>query len=414
VVDRVVEVKREGVVLERTDREFERQAVCNPGCVKVGDKVKMLYRAVRENNYSSIGYCVLDGPVEVVERLDRPVITGESAYDSHGVEDPRIVFFEGKYYIFYVAYDGKNALIEYATSKDLIKFEKKGVISPIIRYSEAKNFFRNSKPAVKERYFFFESYFRDVVGEDILLWEKDSFIFPKRINGKIGFVHRILPDMQIAYVNDLCDLTAQYWESHLENLSSNILLGAKYWYESRHIGGGPPPIETDEGWLLIYHAVEDSEAGKVYHASAALLDKDDPRKVIGRLKDPLISPHMRWEQEGDVNNVVFPTGAARFDERLYLYYGAADKRIAAASLDINELVDELKYSQNYTHAISEIGHTAGQVYDASINQAVKSEDLVGILGKDEKLILMALGWLARENKIDYLNMGKYVKVKVRE
>ena len=410
----MVEVRREGVILESTDLVFERQAVCNPGCVRVGDKVKMLYRAVRENNYSSIGYCVLDGPLEVVERFDKPVITGESKFDSHGVEDPRIVFFEGLYYVFYVAYDGKNALIEYATSKDLINFEKKGVLSPLISYSGAKNLFRNSKPPVKERYYFFESYFRDVVGEDILLWEKDSFIFPKRINGKIAFVHRVLPDMQIAYVNKLGDLNSKYWANHLKNLSSNLLLGAKYWYESRHIGGGPPPIETDDGWLIIYHAVEDSEAGKVYHASAALLDKDDPQKVIGRLKDPLISPKMKWEQHGDVNNVVFPTGAAKLDERLYLYYGAADKRIAAASLDIDELVDELKNSHNYFHAISEIGHTAGQVYDASVNQPVKSEDLVKSLGKDEKLILMALGWLARENRIEYLKMGKSVKVKVKK
>ncbi|MBU0762478.1 MAG: pesticidal protein Cry7Aa, partial [Candidatus Altiarchaeota archaeon] len=61
----VVEVKREGVILESTDKEFERQAVCNPGCIRVGDKVKMFYRAIRENNYSSIGYCELDGPLEV-------------------------------------------------------------------------------------------------------------------------------------------------------------------------------------------------------------------------------------------------------------------------------------------------------------------------------------------------------------
>ncbi|MFH1404138.1 MAG: winged helix-turn-helix domain-containing protein [Candidatus Altiarchaeota archaeon] len=410
----VVEVKREGVILESTDNEFERQAVCNPGCVRVGGKVKMFYRAIRENNYSSIGYCELDGPLNVVERFDEPVITGESEYDSHGVEDPRVIFFEDKYYIFYVAYDGKNALIEYATSKDLVKFEKKGVISPRIRYSEAKKLFMKSKLYLKDKYFFFETYFRDVNGEDILLWEKDAFIFPKRINGKMAFVHRVLPDMQIAYINNLSELTTDYWRDHLSNISNHLLLGSKYWYESRHIGGGPPPIETDEGWLTVYHAVEDSEAGRIYHASAALLDKDNPQKVIGRLKDPLISPQMEWEQQGEVNNVVFPTGAAEFDGRLYLYYGAADKRIAVASVNIDELLDELKNSQHYTHVISEIGHTAGQVYDAGINQPVKLEDLVKIFGKDEKLVLMALGWLAREDKMDYIKLGKEMKFKVKK
>ena len=77
------------------------------------------------------------------------------------------------------------------------------------------------------------------------------------------------------------------------------------------------------------------------HAGAALLDKKNPCKVIGHLKDPLFSPERKWEKEGNVNNVVFPTGAAVFGKRLYLYYGAADKRIAVASLDMDELLAEL-------------------------------------------------------------------------
>lgn len=410
----MVAVKREGVLLEKTDREFENQAVLNPGCVRVGDKVKMLYRAVKQGNYSSIGYCELDGPLEVTERLEEPVMKPEFDYEKQGVEDPRIVFFEGTYYVFYTAYDGKNALAAYATSKDLVKFEKKGIISPIISYDEAEDLFTNSKLYLKERYFFFESYYKDIVGNDVLLWSKDKFIFPKRINGKIVLLHRVLPDMQIAYINELSELTTEYWRSYLKKLSEYLLLKSKFWYESRNIGGGPPPIETDEGWLLIYHAVEDSDSGKIYHASAALLDKENPQKVIGRLKDPLFSPKLDWEKEGDVNNVVFPTGAVEFDDRLYIYYGAADKRIGVASVDMDELLDNLIQPEGYKHFISEIGNTAGQVYSASHEKPVKLADLVRIWGKDEKLILLALGWLAREGKVDYLGADKDIIFKVKD
>ena len=93
---------------------------------------------------------------------------------------------------------------------------------------------------------------------------------------------------------------------------------------------------------MIYHGVEDALQGKIYHAGAALLDLNNPTKVIGRLKKPLFSPTEPWEKQGDVNNVVFPTGAVLKDAKLFIYYGAADKMIAAKSLNIKELLKELK------------------------------------------------------------------------
>jgi predicted GH43/DUF377 family glycosyl hydrolase len=409
----MVEVKKEGVLLEKTDREFENQAVLNPGCVRVGDKVKMLYRAVKEGNYSSLGYCELDGPLVVSERYENPVMVPEFDYERHGIEDPRIVFFEGKYYVFYTAYDGKNARTAYATSDDMVSFEKKGIISANMLYGEAEDLFRNSGLYLKERYFFFESYYKDVVGEDVLLWAKDSCIFPKRIGGRIALMHRILPDMQISYANDLCEYTAEYWKAYLKRLSDHLLLKSKFWYESRSIGGGAPPIETKDGWLIIYHAVEDSDEGKVYHASAALLDKDNPQKVIGHLRDPLFSPQMDWELKGDVNNVVFPSGAVEFDGRLYIYYGAADKRIGVASLDLDELLDDLLCSEGYPHIISEIGHTASQVLSVNRKKTLRVSELAKMLEKEEKLILLALGWLAREGKVDYLKLDDDLTFKVK-
>jgi predicted GH43/DUF377 family glycosyl hydrolase len=83
------------------------------------------------------------------------------------------------------------------------------------------------------------------------------------------------------------------------------------------------------------------DSGRTYRAGAALLDKKDPRKVIGHLHQPLFSPEEKWEKEGVVGNVVFPTGTATFGDRLYIYYGAADKYICAASVNLKELVDTL-------------------------------------------------------------------------
>ena len=115
----------------------------------------------------------------------------------------------------------------------------------------------------------------------------------------------------------------------------------RYKHESNYIGGGCPPIETEHGWLLIYHGVQKTSKGNVYSACAALLKLDDPSIEIARLPFALFSPEYDWEQKGEVNNVVFPTGTALFGDTLFIYYGAADEQIACASLSLSALVNEL-------------------------------------------------------------------------
>lgn len=336
----MVSIKREGIILKSTDLEFENQAVMNPACIRVGNEVHMFYRAVRQGNYSSIGYCRLDGPLNVVKRAKTPILFPEFDYEKHGIEDPRIVFIDGTYYLFYMAYDGKNVVAAYAISKDLKNFEKKGRITPRISYAEAMRLFT---PDIAEKYSCWDKYDKceGQTENDVLLWGKDTFLFPKKINGKFALIHRVLPEIQIAYFNNFSELTPEFWREHLRQLSDYVVLEPRYWFESRSIGGGCPPIETEKGWLFIYHAIEDSKEGKIYRACAALLDKKDPRRVIGRLKEPLFSPEEKWEIKGNVQNVVFPTGAALFGEKLYIYYGAADTCIGAVSLNLNELLDEL-------------------------------------------------------------------------
>jgi beta-1,2-mannobiose phosphorylase / 1,2-beta-oligomannan phosphorylase len=114
-----------------------------------------------------------------------------------------------------------------------------------------------------------------------------------------------------------------------------------YKHESSYIGGGCPPIETEHGWLLIYHGVEENSRGRIYSACAALLDLNDPSIELARLPYALFSPEYDWELNGEVNNVVFPTGTALFGNTLFIYYGAADSHIACASLSLSALLAEL-------------------------------------------------------------------------
>jgi len=109
-------------------------------------------------------------------------------------------------------------------------------------------------------------------------------------------------------------------------------------WEAKKIGAGPPPIETEKGWLLIYHGVDENE---VYRAGAALLDLKEPWKVIARLPEPILEPEKHYEKVGDVPNVVFPEGAVLIGDELIVFYGAADKYCCAASINIDELLNEM-------------------------------------------------------------------------
>lgn len=329
-----------GIILEPTDLPFESQGVFNPGCIEVNGIVHMFYRAVRPGNYSSIGYCQIKDH-KVIKRLDHPLLCPEYEYEQHGIEDPRIILVEGVYYLFYTAYDGKNALGAYATSPDLIHFTKQGIISPQIPYREALSLIEQN--AQSPRLYF--EYARQVMqynGLDVCVWDKDIFIFPKKINGFFWMVHRIMPSIQIATFENFSDLSPAYWHHYFENFNHSHLLNPEYPFENRYIGGGCPPLETKDGWLLIYHAVQQMEKGYQYSVGAVLLDLENPKKIIGRLPYPLFFPEASWEKIGNVNNVVFPTGAVIQDDRLDIYYGAADTYVGLKSTSLSELLTELK------------------------------------------------------------------------
>jgi len=338
----MIEVKKEGILLSKTDMEFQNEGVLNPAAIREGDDVHLFYRAVQKGNYSSIGYSRLDGPLTIAERWDKPFIVPEFEYESHGVEDPRIVKIDNLYYLTYTAYDGINARGALAVSTDMIKFEKRGIIVPPITYIEFV-YLLESGDRVNEKYYHnHKFYYQEKDTEKkILLWDKNVIFFPRRINGKLFFLHRIRPGIQIAAINNIEEITEKFWKNHCKDLKKHIVMDPLYQHESKFIGGGCPPIETEHGWLLIYHGVEETDRGLIYSACAALLNLDDPSIEIARLPVALFTAEHDWELNGMVNNVVFPTGTALFGDTLFIYYGAANERIACASLNFTALLEEL-------------------------------------------------------------------------
>ena len=286
------------------ENSWESRAVLNPATIRDGDEVHMLYRAVQGENLSTIGYAKLDRNNKIVERKNHPVIRRTEPFERQGCEDPRIAKLNGVYYVFYSGFDGNEVRVCAASTEDFVNYKKYGVIIPDV-------------------------------------WNKDAMIFPEPVNGKIIFIHRIEPNIQFAYFDNIEQLLfpdKNHWQKYLSRLEEFTVLRPKFDWESKKIGGGPPPIKTAKGWLLIYHGVDDN---LVYRAGAALLDLDNPQKVIARSPVPILEPEREYELTGDVPNVVFPEGTAVFDDTLYVYYGGADKVIGLATINLPEFIDEL-------------------------------------------------------------------------
>ncbi|MEY3442716.1 MAG: hypothetical protein RLZZ519_997 [Bacteroidota bacterium] len=350
-------VKKEGLVLSKSGAAFEHDGVLNPAVIQEGDDIHMFYRAVGVGNYSTIGYCRLGGALLVTERQDNPILFPEYDYECQGVEDPRIVKIDDVYYLTYTAYDGLNALGALAVSSDLLHWEKRGIVVPQITWLEF-NQLATLKGAINDKYLRYNAHdkLNELNGKRVLLWAKNLIFFPRRINGMLYFLHRVKPDIQIVSCYDLSELTVEFWQHYCTHFAKSIVICPRYSHEVSYVGGGCPPLETAEGWLLIYHGVYDTVQGYVYTACAALLALDNPQQEIARLPYPLFSPEFEWELTGEVSNVCFPTGTVVLEDQLYIYYGAADAQIACASLSLSALISELL--KNTTQYANESACTA--------------------------------------------------------
>jgi beta-1,2-mannobiose phosphorylase / 1,2-beta-oligomannan phosphorylase len=305
----MIKFRKIGIVMKPLKDQFGSFARFNPGIQLKDGVVHMLYRATnsdikdRENYISYIGYAKLDINTNILYDSNEKVIYPTLPEEIKGCEDPRIVEFEGSFYVFYTAYDGIKARAAIAKTDNFIEYTKLGVIN---------NF----------------------------CWDKDAFIFPERIGGRIAYLHRVEPSIQLDYFESFDQLiSVNSWSNYEEKIETSTIMKREYFWENQKIGGSVPPIKTEKGWLLLYHAVDDNF---IYRGSVALLDLENPSKVIARIPYPILEPEEEYELNGDVNNVVFPEGGYIYNGELNIYYGAADKYIALARIGTDELLDELE------------------------------------------------------------------------
>jgi predicted GH43/DUF377 family glycosyl hydrolase len=168
--------------------------------------------------------------------------------------------------------------------------------------------------------------------------DKNAVLLPRRIEGDFVLFHRPTSvqgaDVWLSRSSDL-----KSWRSP-ERVFGRRRGG---WWDSARVGMGPPPLETEHGWLVVYHGVRQTVAGGLYRAGLALLDLDEPATVLRRSDDWVLGPRTDYEASGDVPNVVFPCGLVHRpeDDRLFLYYGAADTRVCLATASYREVLDYL-------------------------------------------------------------------------
>ncbi len=176
----------------------------------------------------------------------------------------------------------------------------------------------------------------------LMPFNRNGVLFPRKINGEYVLLsrpsdsgHTPFGDILLSHSKDLV-----YWGKHRMVMRK----GGSGWWQGMKIGAGPIPIETSEGWLLFYHGVSNTCNGYVYSIGAALLDLDDPTKVLCRSRDYLLTPELPYESTGFVSNVCFPCSALHdaATGRIALYYGAADTFTALAFTQADDLIDYLK------------------------------------------------------------------------
>jgi len=265
---------------------WEERAVFNAGAVLKDGKVHMIYRAVSRDYTSSLGLALSEDGYHF-ERVPGPLYAGTDPSESRGVEDPRITFIDGRYRMLYTAYDGKHPRVAMAESDDLIHWKRYGIILPHLH-------------------------------------NKDSALFPEKIGGRYCLIHREPPNMWLAW-SDEC-----YHWGDFEVLARPR---PNTWEHSK-IGLSGPPVRIAEGWLVVYHGVDENS---VYRQSLMLLDLENPRKILRQHLEPIIEPTEPYELCGDVDNVVFSCGHVVKDDTFLFYYGGADTVMAVATCPMAEI-----------------------------------------------------------------------------
>ena len=292
---------------------WQKRAVFNPTALYEYGRVHLAYRAMSDDNTSVIGYASSADGYNFEDRPREPIYTPRENFEAKlvpggnsGCEDPRLTRIGDMIYLLYTAFNGRSeprVALSYIKVDDFISrcwnWSRPILISP---------------PNVPD---------------------KDAAIFPKLIKGKYAILHRFGVSIWLDYIDDL-----QFGDNKW--LKGSIIMSPKdELSDTEKVGISGPPIETREGWLLLYHCVSRKTQPMTYYVAVALLDLKDPSKVLARRKVPILQPEMSYELYGQVNNVVFPCGAVVIGEELFVYYGGADSVIGVATMKLSELMNSL-------------------------------------------------------------------------
>lgn len=307
------------ILLPNHDHYWESFATFNLSPIKKGRTIYGLYRAISAvdnlripKQVSVIGIAKSKDGVHFKDSV--PFITPKEEWEQYGCEDPRITFFEGKYYIFYTAiskypFGAEGIKVAVAVSKDLEKINERHFVTPF-----------NAKAMA---------------------------LFPERINGKIVVIFSINTDSPpshtvFAYLDKIEDLwSAKFWEKWEKEKETHIVDLKRNPYD--HVEIGATPIKTKYGWLLVYSHIQNyfgnpEHLPTVFGIEALILDLKDPKKIIARTKGPMLVPEELYELSGYIENVVFPSGALLEKDTLTVYYGAADTTVCSFSVNFTDLV----------------------------------------------------------------------------
>jgi len=286
-------------ILTLMDIPYRCNTVFNGAPLKVDGQYLLLLRIEGQQGYSFFAMARSDDGYHFKvdpEPCILPSAEGPWAiWEEHGIEDPRVTQIEGTFYVMYTAAGRYGHRIAVAFTKDFVNYERLGMVSG---------------PG-----------------------NKDGMLFPEKINGLYARLDRPIGggvgSIWVSYSPDLLN-----WGK-----SEFVFAPRPRYWDSFRIGASVPPILTDYGWLEIYHGVKMTSAGPIYRAGAAMLDRDNPARLVGRCLPPLLSPREDYERIGDVGNVVFACGAIIEDDGMVkVYYGAADTAICVASAHIDEII----------------------------------------------------------------------------
>jgi predicted GH43/DUF377 family glycosyl hydrolase len=288
-------------IITAADLPYPANSVFNPAATMRDGETILLMRVEDRRGLSHL--TVARSPDGVAGwRIDTaPTFVGNP--DTHpeeiwGIEDPRLTFLEEeqRWIVAYTAYSAAGPLVSLATTENFETFQRLGAVMP------PEN--------------------------------KDAALFPVQFAGRWALIHRPVGGSYGAHVWISFSPDLSHWGDH------GVLLEARAggWWDAHKIGLSPPPLKTDLGWLIMYHGVRTTASGSIYRLGLALLDLEDPRRVLKRSSEWLFSPSEPYELGGDVPNVVFPCGWTLVDDEIRLYYGAADTNIGLATGRLSQLL----------------------------------------------------------------------------